>query len=428
MRYVAGNCTDKELIAPVVSLTSINGIAVTQPFQVFEVGVGSSLTVQASATSPVSQAITQYWLAYTTFDGGVPTTVVLNPESQPSWTFSSLPDGRSDIRVTAQDSTGERWVSSWVTVVVGEVNFAAATFGGGSDTATATVTSAGGTASLTLSGTAGQRILLEVTNGTVGSAYVSITNPDGTLLVGSIIGNSGLFNTIILPATGLYTLVMDPSGTSTRSLTFTLHDMPQNASAVIEADSPPVTVTVTVSGQIATATFYGTAGQRVFLERTNNTMGGANAIVKIWNPDGTALAGGYALGPIDTVTLATNGIYSITADPPGTTTGSITLTLHNVPADVIGTIGLGGPGMTATIPNIGQNGYWTFSGTAGQRVYLQMTNNLIGETSVKILHPNGTTLATAIHVRALVCLTQSPCCRRVFTAFSSTRRRRRLAV
>jgi hypothetical protein len=162
----------------------------------------------------------------------------------------------------------------------------------------------------------------------------------------------------------------------------------------------PVTVTIATSGDDAAVTFDGTAGQRVSLALGNVTIGTSaccSTKVSLLKPDGTTLVAptnvGTSGGFIDTKTLPVSGSYTIFVDPQGTATGSMTLTLHDVPADVSGTIVAGGPALTVTTTAPGQNAKLTFSGTAGQRVSLQV-GPICCSTKISILKPDGTALVS----------------------------------
>ena len=77
-----------------------------------------------------------------------------------------------------------------------------------------------------------------------------------------------------------------------------------------------------------------------------------------------------------------------------TATGTVTLTLYEVPADVTTSITPGGAPVTITNTTPGQNGLATFSGTTGQKVSLNITgvsgyNNWV---NVSIKKPDGSTL------------------------------------
>lgn len=84
--------------------------------------------------------------------------------------------------------------------------------------------------------------------------------------------------------------------------------------------------------------------------------------------------------------------YTILVDPQAAATGSMTVTLYDVPADTTGSAAIGGPSLTATLATPGQNGHITFEGSAGQRVSLRFTGVTILSSYVTILRPDGTAL------------------------------------
>jgi YD repeat-containing protein len=294
----------------------------------------------------------------------------------------------------------------------GSINFtlhnstdATGTISPGGAAVTATTTTPGQNVRLTFNGTAGQRVSLKITNSTyTGCTAVRdyIMKPDNTTLdFITLCSASGFLDTVVLPVTGTYTILVDPQGATTGSQTLTLYDVPADVTGTITPGGAAVTVTTTVPGQNARLTFSGTASQRVSLQLSNTTFTGCLA-VKDWilKPDGTTLTSETlcsAAGFIDAVTLPVSGTYTILVDPQATTTGSQTLALNDVPADVTGTITPGGAAVTVTTTVPGQNARLTFSGTASQRVSLQLSNTTFtGCLAVKdwILKPDGTTLTS----------------------------------
>jgi hypothetical protein len=233
---------------------------------------------------------------------------------------------------------------------------------------------------------------------------VSILKPDGTTLVSpTFVGTSGSFIDVqTLPATGAYTILVDPQGTDTGSITLTLYDVPADLTPTITAGGSPLTVTTTVAGQNARPTFSGTAGQRISLKMTSVTIGTSTCCstrVSILNPDGSTLVSptfiGTTGGFIDVQTLATTGTYTIVVDPQSSDTGSITLTLYSVPADVTGTVTIGGSAVNVTISTPGQNGSLTFSGTSGQQATVHVTSNTMSTVRVTLFKPDGTQMTTS---------------------------------
>src|SRR4029077_15357467 len=97
----------------------------------------------------------------------------------------------------------------------------------------------------------------------------------------------------------------------------------------------------TVPGRDATLTFSGTAAQRISLQMTGVTIGTSGCCstrVSILKPDGTPLVSpsyvGTSGGYFDTQTLPVSGVYTILVDPVDNATGSMTLTLYDIPSDI----------------------------------------------------------------------------------------------
>jgi subtilisin family serine protease len=255
-----------------------------------------------------------------------------------------------------------------------------------------TTTAPGQNARIAFNGSANQRISINITNATFSFAFVSILKPDGSALGSTRIMGPGdtFIDTTTVPSTGGYTLFIDPNGASTGSATVQIYDVPPDAGGPITPSGAPATVNTTVPGQNARLTFAGTAGQRVSLMISNVTYSSATA--QLLDPSGNAVGGSVLFGTgggfVDTRTLPSTGMYSITIDPPNMTTGAATFTLYNVPPDVTGTITPGSPFVTS-ISTPGQNANYTFDGTAGQRISLKTGPSTISMGYVSITGPGG---------------------------------------
>jgi hypothetical protein len=277
----------------------------------------------------------------------------------------------------------------------------------------------GQNALVTFSGNQNQRIALRLSNVTIGtssccSARVSVLKPDGsTLVFATPFGTSGGFvDTRSLPVSGTYTILVDPQLADVGSATLTLYDVPPDVTSTITPGGPAVTVSMgPVPGQNALVTFSGTQGQRIALGMSNVTIGTStccSARVSISNPDGSTLVYATPVGRnggfLDTRLLPASGTYTILVDPQLADVGSMTLTLHDVPPDLSGSIAIGGPPVSLALgPVPGQNATLTFSGTAGQRVSLRLSNVTIGNTSccgarISMLKPDGTNVVPPILV------------------------------
>src|SRR5207248_1538642 len=137
----------------------------------------------------------------------------------------------------------------------------------------------------------------------------------------------------------------------------------------------------------------GTAGERVFLKAVAGTLAGVGAQqvgVGILKPNGSYLTGiaGYLSSGytdfIDTTTLPSSGTYTVVADPRQDTTGTTTVTLYDVPADVTGGVALDGPRAGVSLA-VGQNAALPFSGAAGQTIRFDRSQISLATAHYKIL-------------------------------------------
>jgi len=194
-----------------------------------------------------------------------------------------------------------------------------------------TMTISGQAARVTFSGTAGQRVSLNMTGVTIFSSYVSLNNPDGSALGSSILlsnVSSGFMDPRTLPTSGTYTIVIDPNNTNTGSMTLTLYDVAADPAGSVTVGGSALNVTTTVPGQNATVTFSGTSGQQVTVHVTSNTM--STVTVKLLKPDGSTLTtttSGSASFNLATQTLSVTGTYTISIDPSGANIGSMNVSV-----------------------------------------------------------------------------------------------------
>ncbi|MBZ5526116.1 MAG: IPT/TIG domain-containing protein, partial [Acidobacteriia bacterium] len=270
---------------------------------------------------------------------------------------------------------------------------------------TATTTKAGQDARLIFSGTAGQRVVLQVTNVSAGQSatvhLVGVTGESTSALFnisGSTPGQVFFMDTQPLVATGRYTLWVQHSGTNIGSETLQLNSVPPDFTAPITVGGAAVRVPATGNtalGQNASLTFSASAGQKVSLNLSNSTYpSSTDCLLMLEDPNGTNVLSGYcgsgANSLLDTVTLNAAGNYTVFIDPQGMATGTVTVQLND-DSDVTGTISVDGSAVTATTTHAGQDARLTFSGTAGQRVVLRVSAVSNPSATVNLVKPDGTT-------------------------------------
>ena len=138
--------------------------------------------------------------------------------------------------------------------------------------------------------------------------------------------------------------------------------LPNNAGSAEIGE--PATVTIDTPGTTAVRTFLGTAGQKLTLTVTGNSIAGAD--LRVRDPSGgtvTNLFVSTATAFREVFTLPTTGTYTITLDPRDDLVGTLTFELSAV-ADNDGTTAIGTP-TTVTIVTIGEVAIRSFHGERG---------------------------------------------------------------
>jgi len=157
-------------------------------------------------------------------------------------------------------------------------------------------------------------------------------------------------------------------------------------------------VTTTVAGQNGQLTFSGTVNQRRSLKVSSVSLsGGSYCYLHLKKPDGSTLTyiffGAYD-SFIDPVTLPSTGTYTILVDPADAATASVTVTLYDVPADLSGSVTVGGSSVNVAPSVPGQNASLTFSGTSSQQITVHITNNTMSCVTVTLKQPSGATVTS----------------------------------
>nr|WP_157554172.1 VWD domain-containing protein [Herbidospora sakaeratensis] len=313
------------------------------------------------------------------------TSCSLTPATLPTdgvYTVLLVPQGASTGSLTGTFDVG--YVVSDVTV--------------GGPAATITIASPGQNGVWRFTGQEGQQVSFGFSGGTFGSvlnARVSVKKPDGTTLVSQeYCGTSCSLTPATLPADGVYTVNLVPQAASTGVLTGKF-DVGYVVSDVT-VGGPASTITIASPGQNGVWRFTGTEGQKVSFGFTGGTFGSVlNARVSVKKPDGTTLISQEYCGTSCSLTPATlpaDGVYTVNLVPQSAATGSLTgkFDVGHVTANVT----VGGPASTISLASPGQDGVWTFTGTADQRVFFAFTGGTFGSTGAKVLvrRPDGTIL------------------------------------
>jgi YD repeat-containing protein len=258
---------------------------------------------------------------------------------------------------------------------------------------TAANTAPGQNIRFSFSGFAGQHLNLLFSNITFDfNCALSLVGQDGTHLTtyGNCAGGQGnIFVDILpLPKTQTYNIIIDPGGPQTGSITAQLSTPPPDVVGSITIGGPPVAVNTPNPGQYGKLTFTGNSGQRVSLNITNPSY--PLCVLLLLAPNGTNLVNAACGGQIIVPTLPTSGTYTIVLAPQLGGPGSATVVLNDA-SDLLGSITADGTPVTVNTPVVGQDARLSFSGTAGQRVSLLVTNVVSASGNISLLRTDGST-------------------------------------
>jgi hypothetical protein len=186
---------------------------------------------------------------------------------------------------------------------------------------------------------------------------------------GCIVSGNGFIDGTVLPETGTYTLLLDPGGSATGTATIRLISV-HDQSGSINVDGASVDANIAQPGAVARFDFFGTAGQRVFVDAPATTFADQCNVIALLDSGGGLVGNGCVTsgsGYIDALGLSSTGRYTIVVDPPERTLGTATLRLFSV-VDQAGTLILGGPSIEVNIDRPGKRGLLSVSATSGQTI------------------------------------------------------------
>ncbi|RBJ58434.1 IPT/TIG domain-containing protein [Xanthomonas oryzae] len=256
---------------------------------------------------------------------------------------------------------------------------------------------------LAFAGTAGQTVALQVAGQTTVPSsrmtYYTVYAPDGSTLGSTTATSAATLNLPNLPATGTYTVFVDPSNGETLSAQLTLATGTAGGQTTNGASGSYAT---TVPGQNVYLTFKAAAGQNVGLALSDLvTPNSTNYVyLTVYKPDGSYAASQYCYasnnGCQTNLGNTMAGTYSVVVNAPydGDQTMSFKAT---VSSDVTGTL-QADTAQTLTLGRRGQNGRLSFAGTAGQTLAVQVAGQTTvpsGRTTYYTVYaPDGSTLAS----------------------------------
>ena len=269
---------------------------------------------------------------------------------------------------------------------------------------TATFTTPGQASRFTFSATGGQRYSVRVSGASLTpdtGGLVSLDRPDGTSVasIGFNTGADAFIDPFEFDQTGTWTVRVDPYVEAIGTASVQVYAI-TDQTGTIATNGTARAVNITTPGQNARFTFTGSVGQSYSLRSSDNVFGTAQyqyGYMRLRRPDGSALndtAFYTSSGFAEPVVLDQAGTWTVQVDPIGgdTLTGNIQLQLIS---DQTGTIATNGTALAVNLSTPGQRALLSFSGTAGQRYSLRLTDaafSIYGYSNVSLVRPDGTAL------------------------------------
>jgi hypothetical protein len=253
----------------------------------------------------------------------------------------------------------------------------------------------------TFDGTAGQKVFVDVPVTTLPNdcGALKLLAPGGRQLAsGCVINGDGHIDGTVLPDTGQYTVVVDPTRPTVTGEARLRIVQATDQQGTLEAGGPVVTATIGQPGAVSRFTFSGTAGQKVYVGVPSSNLPNECGLLDLLGPDGRQLSSGCVIngrGEIDRTVLPATGTYTVVVDPGDRKVGSSLVRLVSA-EDQVSAATLGGPEVVATV---GQPGAWalvTFTATAGQQVFVDVAGSTLPNQCgvLDLLDPAGRQIAS----------------------------------
>ncbi|PPU91603.1 hypothetical protein XalbCFBP2523_14075, partial [Xanthomonas albilineans] len=248
------------------------------------------------------------------------------------------------------------------------------------------ITRRGQNARLSFNGTAGQpAVTLGISGQTTGPAnsvvYYVVYGPDGSQLNSIALRTDGKLNLGTLPATGTYTVFVDPSYGETASATILLSSA---ITGTLPVDGTPGSYVTTVPGQKVYLSFNATAGQNLGFALSDIVTSSTTSDLdlNLFDPSGNSVDSQGCMAVKDGCALnlrsLVGGTYTVVVSPPldGDRKMKFTATLSTDLTDSL----TPGTAKAVSLTRRGQNARLSFNGKVGQTLALRVS----GETTVPV--------------------------------------------
>jgi von Willebrand factor type D domain len=230
-------------------------------------------------------------------------------------------------------------------------------------------------ATVQFDGTQGQQVYVDVlTTLPASCGTLELRAPDGKeIRSGCMINGIGQLDSTTLPVTGKYTITVEarggPGEARLRVITY------KDQVGTVTPDGPATLVHLDKPGMSGLFTFTGRKDQKVYVEFSQASLPSQCGLLALRKPGGGVIRSGCVIngdGELDGTMLPEDGMYTIEVDPVGRNVGDVYMRLINA-IDQHGTISVNGSTVIAKIGQPGGTASFTFTATAGQRIYVDAT-------------------------------------------------------
>lgn len=243
-----------------------------------------------------------------------------------------------------------------------------------------TIKNPGEDAQVTFDAQAGEKVYIYMPKTTLPNRCGNpiLSGPSGKEISrGCIINGIGQIDGTVLQDAGTHTIkVVSDGAVGTADLRLLRI---KDKQGTIQPDGQEVTTNIDKPGVIARYTFTGKAGQRVFLNVPKTTLPNQCGPLSILSAAGQTLGSGCIIngrGHVDTVVLPADGQYVVQVNPSDRGVGQMRLRLTEAEAKTQ-KLSIGGPAATINLTKAGSAAHFTFNGSAGQRVYVDIPKSSI---------------------------------------------------
>lgn len=235
----------------------------------------------------------------------------------------------------------------------------------------------------TFTASAGQRLFYDSLEGNFDQIYAKLLNPNGTMVFINNANSDSDVGPFTLVDSGTYSLVIDGSGATTGSFSFKLVNLSTRPAAPLDT---PFAKSLNPGYSTEWYTLNGTAGQTLYFDGLGSNAGGN---WYLFGPSNEPL-GSAGIGADFEVTLPRDGTYLVAM--AGSSPNPVPFFVQIVTVDTPVTPLPLGTTITGTIAEPGEKDSFTFTGTAGQRLYYDALDRDFEGINARLISPTGVVL------------------------------------